>query len=145
MRISDWSSDVCSSDLRDRGARTDRGHPAKRSKGPEPPYGSARQFASLGAARQCESGAVPAWSPSWSASVASMAVSPACCATSSDSIQGRIHSRWLSLGGYSLRRSAGRSEEHTSELQSLMRISYAVFCLKKKKTTNRPRTKNKDT
>src|SRR3546814_7273518 len=28
---------------------------------------------------------------------------------------------------------AGRSEEHTSELQSLMRISYAVFCLKKKK------------
>src|SRR3546814_7140549 len=30
-----------------------------------------------------------------------------------------------------------RSEEHTSELQSLMRISYAVFCLKKKKNTNR--------
>src|SRR3546814_10399036 len=30
---------------------------------------------------------------------------------------------------------AGRSEEHTSELQSLMRISYAVFCLKKKKKT----------
>src|SRR3546814_5476346 len=30
----------------------------------------------------------------------------------------------------------GRSEEHTSELQSLMRISYAVFCLKKKTTTN---------
>src|SRR3546814_5217537 len=29
---------------------------------------------------------------------------------------------------------AGRSEEHTSELQSLMRISYAVFCLKKKTT-----------
>src|SRR3546814_2574048 len=29
-----------------------------------------------------------------------------------------------------------RSEEHTSELQSLMRISYAVFCLKKKKLTN---------
>src|SRR3546814_3408458 len=31
---------------------------------------------------------------------------------------------------------AGRSEEHTSELQSLMRISYAVFCLKKKTTNN---------
>src|SRR3546814_10149866 len=30
-----------------------------------------------------------------------------------------------------------RSEEHTSELQSLMRISYAVFCLKKKKKQNR--------
>src|SRR3546814_2315890 len=31
---------------------------------------------------------------------------------------------------------ASRSEEHTSELQSLMRISYAVFCLKKKKILN---------
>src|SRR3546814_2031597 len=38
-------------------------------------------------------------------------------------------------GGYTeTLRSASRSEEHTSELQSLMRISYAVFCLKKKKT-----------
>src|SRR3546814_5667073 len=47
------------------------------------------------------------------------------------------------VGGASGRRTARapgkaqRSEEHTSELQSLMRISYAVFCLKKKKTTNR--------
>src|SRR3546814_5955598 len=32
---------------------------------------------------------------------------------------------------------ATRSEEHTSELQSLMRISYAVFCLQKKKNTER--------
>src|SRR3546814_5660616 len=32
-------------------------------------------------------------------------------------------------------RARGRSEEHTSELQSLMRISYAVFCLQKKKQT----------
>src|SRR3546814_6541126 len=37
-----------------------------------------------------------------------------------------------------------RSEEHTSELQSLMRISYAVFCLKKKKKTTRKKRKNKD-
>src|SRR3546814_11153052 len=35
-----------------------------------------------------------------------------------------------------------RSEEHTSELQSLMRISYAVFCLKKKKTTTSNQTSN---
>src|SRR3546814_3246944 len=35
-----------------------------------------------------------------------------------------------------------RSEEHTSELQSLMRISYAVFCLKKKKQTKIKRTDN---
>src|SRR3546814_7358975 len=34
------------------------------------------------------------------------------------------------------RRNTGRSEEHTSELQSLMRISYAVFCLKKKNTSH---------
>src|SRR3546814_1468482 len=42
-------------------------------------------------------------------------------------------------GGDARRRQnpAHRSEEHTSELQSLMRISYAVFCLKKKKT-NKP-------
>src|SRR3546814_9745140 len=43
---------------------------------------------------------------------------------------------------------AARSEEHTSELQSLMRISYAVFCLKKKKqqkntTTKPPQTTDK--
>src|SRR3546814_1742397 len=40
------------------------------------------------------------------------------------------------LGGKAFTR---RSEEHTSELQSLMRISYAVFCLKKKKATNNRR------
>src|SRR3546814_8204687 len=34
------------------------------------------------------------------------------------------------------KKKCGRSEEHTSELQSLMRISYAVFCLKKKKKTD---------
>src|SRR3546814_10826300 len=40
------------------------------------------------------------------------------------------------VGGHRSSR-AGRSEEHTSELQSLMRISYAVFCLKKKKHIHR--------
>src|SRR3546814_7393414 len=39
-------------------------------------------------------------------------------------------------------RGPSRSEEHTSELQSLMRISYAVFCLKKKKQTHRRETSN---
>src|SRR3546814_5144975 len=39
---------------------------------------------------------------------------------------------------------ACRSEEHTSELQSLMRISYAVFCLKKKKTYHNIKTPNTD-
>src|SRR3546814_5998910 len=40
----------------------------------------------------------------------------------------RFRSQAVALGRFA------RSEEHTSELQSLMRISYAVFCLKKKKT-----------
>src|SRR3546814_3144363 len=42
----------------------------------------------------------------------------------------------LSLAGERARSTRDRSEEHTSELQSLMCISYAVFCLKKKKKTN---------
>src|SRR3546814_1244827 len=41
----------------------------------------------------------------------------------------------LRVAGEKHRAAARRSEEHTSELQSLMRISYAVFCLKKKKQT----------
>src|SRR3546814_2772276 len=43
--------------------------------------------------------------------------------------------RWTAIsgGGFGTRHDPDRSEEHTSELQSLMRISYAVFCLKKKK------------
>src|SRR3546814_6063374 len=40
-------------------------------------------------------------------------------------------------------RRSRRSEEHTSELQSLMRISYAVFCLKKKKNSNLAKTTTK--
>src|SRR3546814_1105501 len=45
----------------------------------------------------------------------------------------------LGVGGLSLLSSGGGgSEEHTSELQSLMRISYAVFCLKKKTTKAPP-------
>src|SRR3546814_8453300 len=39
-----------------------------------------------------------------------------------------------------LNAASGRSEEHTSDLQSLMRISYAVFCLKKKKTKTNNKT-----
>src|SRR3546814_10848541 len=46
-----------------------------------------------------------------------------------------VHTNWRigSASKNSLATSSSRSEEHTSELQSLMRISYAVFCLKKKK------------
>src|SRR3546814_8717031 len=55
---------------------------------------------------------------------------------------GRVSSSGDRLGGFAAvgHRAPGRSEEHTSELQSLMRISYAVFCLKKKKTQNNTQT-----
>src|SRR3546814_5908876 len=56
----------------------------------------------------------------------------------------RISARRRAHAGSNHRqRAQERSEEHTSELQSLMRISYAVFCLKKKKHKQQPkRTKN---
>src|SRR3546814_3625542 len=47
-------------------------------------------------------------------------------------MKSRNSSQIASNSGLSDRKSSDRSEEHTSELQSLMRISYAVFCLKKK-------------
>src|SRR3546814_8695118 len=86
MRISDWSSDVCSSDLQMRNS-------SSRSFAAAPPVNSTvhsgrRDQTSLN--RPSEAARAPS---------ASM---------------------------------TDRSEEHTSELQSLMRISYAVFCLKKK-------------
>src|SRR3546814_5210951 len=49
------------------------------------------------------------------------------------------------VDGNAGQRRAERSEEHTSELQSLMRISYAVFCLKKKKNKCRNKTDNHHT
>src|SRR3546814_4759518 len=47
-----------------------------------------------------------------------------------------VHGRRVRPGAGVEPRQRARSEEHTSELQSLMRISYAVFCLKQKKKTN---------
>src|SRR3546814_7127739 len=47
----------------------------------------------------------------------------------------KIGERSAKGGGAAVRRADPRSEEHTSELQSLMRTSYAVFCLKKKTHT----------
>src|SRR3546814_9735745 len=56
-----------------------------------------------------------------------------------DRMAGLPSRRWAERFAEHAIRIAHRSEEHTSELQSLMRISYAGFCLKKKKTTT-PRT-----
>src|SRR3546814_10363319 len=53
---------------------------------------------------------------------------------------GYLHHRRIAEMTAIQRQLVRRSEEHTSELQSLMRISYAVFCLKKKKTQERIHT-----
>src|SRR3546814_2181838 len=57
-----------------------------------------------------------------------------CAASGTGQIQ---HNRLPNSNAGSRQTAYDRSEEHTSELQSLMRISYAVFCLKKKKTNHR--------
>src|SRR3546814_9528469 len=100
MRISDWSSDVCSSDL----SRTDH-------------YPVGADAAHRSGDRRRDQIA-PARTPSAPAGHALEAA---------DADLGRHTRNRLSL------EQQVRSEEHTSELQSLMRISYAVFCLKKKK------------
>src|SRR3546814_6548670 len=106
MRISDWSSDVCSSDLTlDSSLRRAALYPAEL----RVPRGylmrRPRQYCKRAGAQRA---LPPVYPP-------------------------------VAEGRHPPRASAGerRSEEHTSELQSLMRISYAVFCLKKKKHTHK--------
>src|SRR3546814_2182652 len=122
MRISDWSSDVCSSDL--------RMSPLTASDGG---YGSAtwtRPPSSFSTR--------PGPPPTWSADMAgdrrvSAWSTPHLMVTGArpPPISSGAGSSWPACARLvSLLR--WRSEEHTSELQSLMRISYAVFCLKKK-------------
>src|SRR3546814_3848544 len=110
MRISDWSSDVCSSDLlTDMAGQCGSRRSGKDRWGIEDhnPSGMRRRKA------------------------VQHRLSPG---------RGEI---FRVLVGWSARREH-RSEEHTSELQSLMRISYAVFCLQKKTNNTRPtHTKSK--
>src|SRR3546814_7382607 len=120
MRISDWSSDVCSSDLI-----------AQRALGGaecrEP------RLAAQAAAGACEEEA------------GTMAEGLVCvlpCEQCGQSGPCEIKAPQRVLAPMDLEfvpglfeKRRGRSEEHTSELQSLMRISYAVFCLKKKNKT----------
>src|SRR3546814_3043878 len=88
MRISDWSSDVCSSDL-----------PALREQ--------------------------------------TSAIAPSCGDAFAIGLASHDCGQFIALPNRPALRAAVRSEEHTSELQSLMRISYAVFCLKKKMRQNK--------
>src|SRR3546814_8900435 len=112
MRISDWSSDVCSSDLT-----------------PLSPLYQPRRRLGRGGG----DGEGAAGTERRHQGVARALV---------DEPAGRLQMPELRLSRRRLHQKAGilrewrqgaRSEEHTSELQSLMRISYAVFCLKKKK------------
>src|SRR3546814_5533787 len=100
MRISDWSSAVCSSDLR-AGERRIEHHPQRRAPQPGPDQPAVLHIAA-----------------------------PCGCEPVADLARGLVQS-CPGFGDQPLIL-ATRSEEHTSELQSLMRISYAVFCLQKK-------------
>src|SRR3546814_8411567 len=112
MRISDWSSDVCSSDLimEHRGRGIERQRPARHHLCivPALPFGIADRHHMVGedaSEKRVRNRRRPYI------------------------VRRRIGMRQMGEGG-----SGRRSEEHTSELQSLMRISYAVLCLKKKTT-----------
>src|SRR3546814_10674480 len=109
MRISDWSSDVCSSDLQ-RPTISRQAMPATAMITPAPVISNMPKGASP---RSC---ATPSTRMFVEVPI-SVVVPPKMLAKES---------------GISSLDGAMRSEEHTSELQSLMRISYAVFCLKKK-------------
>src|SRR3546814_8578118 len=115
MRISDWSSDVCSSDLCGCSRWCEAGSLHK----PLLFRGTAR----LGRFRPGRSGVVLASLRT----VARHHPNP--------SSSNCVYAAGLGRHGVAVLRTAFamRSEEHTSELQSLIRISYAVFCLKKKK------------
>src|SRR3546814_5115837 len=122
MRISDWSSDVCSSDLHDPG----QGLCPERRRRTSPPQWSEicacqsllfgfQQFALV---FEC---------------LLNMPSSPATGRRSGSYSRqgGRNLAHQLRCGSPAPAFAGTRSEEHTSELPSLMRISYAVFCLKK--------------
>src|SRR3546814_2396924 len=104
MRISDWSSDVCSSDLLPQAY-------------PSPSFSDLRRHH----LNQCNDIAECLLLFLYSVHRPPHPSSPEC------SLYASIRPRPDAFA---------RSEEHTSELQSLMRISYAVFCLKKKKQSN---------
>src|SRR3546814_5990433 len=116
MRISDWSSDVCSSDLLGRSAGGSIGTQRRcfsikpivaRIERPRPTLARDRPLA---------------------ASIHSQV---------GNTLPAHVRAKVVSC--------SNRSEEHTSELQSLMRISYAVFCLQKKNTKHHTSNQNQQT
>src|SRR3546814_3319082 len=129
MRISDWSSDVCSSDLHgedvgavavDQFGERDVGRRPDIDRQPLRP----RRQGHLHRGDRFGGGDMNRHSVRTNA--ASIRANPS--SVRPEPVEGLFFSSKKELGFDKL-----RSEEHTSELQSLMRISYAVFCLKKKK------------
>src|SRR3546814_9772579 len=112
MRISDWSSDVCSSDL-----HSIDGFPFVVS--------HAGRYVDGFQTREAAEEYVNTYSYKTAPAVIMEHIE----------VSFGVPEEWESpaAGIASVLRAVARSEEHTSELQSLMRISYAVFCLKKKK------------
>src|SRR3546814_3759130 len=137
MRISDWSSDVCSSDLRagkaripgDRRCRRTGNRRTTRHRGGT----SVTRIATLEQAsiQQCFLGGGrvdrKALGGQRQRLVADLGIGPG-----TQRIDPAVAHTITELLLLAQSDRIGRSEEHTSELQSLMRISYAVFCLKKK-------------
>src|SRR3546814_8146348 len=110
MRISDWSSDVCSSDLGNSVCKASQRYPAFA-------LWDRRQARKLGFPVGNLGGDTPPW--------ANVCDCHPCAHRLGDYGTHNLSCRDM-MGS--------RSEEHTSELQSLMRSSYAVFCLKNKNT-----------
>src|SRR3546814_4210317 len=119
MRISDWSSDVCSSDLLAQAEQEMLGR---------------RAAVLLIVQRPIALGPVPVGG----AQAGQLVRLDGPRARRHQAEAGRRHQALLRAGDGHI-----RSEEHTSELQSLMRISYAVFCLKKKKNKTQTRHTHK--
>src|SRR3546814_1773045 len=116
MRISDWSSDVCSSDLPTLRFRNVEPTPPPPSR-PPPGHGHGHRGHGYGY------GGGGYW------------VRDECHALPQREVCARLRDRREQIRQRRFNAQANeraRSEEHTSELQSLMRISYAVFCLNKK-------------
>src|SRR3546814_1008605 len=155
MRISDWSSDVCSSDLRSATACS-----SARSRLPSSCAGGC----GAGVLRGCDCGVRRGCSPDLRPDVRWRAAFGMLHPHDAETLAGgRLHDppalaeldlprapRFQPRGfgievvGLAIQVHARRvrSDEHTSELQSLMRISYAVFCLKKKNNTHIPPPSN---
>src|SRR3546814_6914497 len=135
MRISDWSSDVCSSDLpaRDLGAAGLGEAPQLGEVGDRHDPGHDRDVDAERARVVDEAevgvGVVEVLGDRAVGAGVDLALEVA-------QVGMRVVGLRMALGIAADLDVEARSEEHTSELQSLMRISYAVFCLKKKKTTH---------